>query len=124
MFGFSRLPDHDCNILVFMLTNEAARMLFADDWEPQARRIVALFRVAYDRYAGDPAFEDLVARLARQSPAFTTWWSAHDIGMPVSGKKTLHRAGQGGVHYVHASFQSNDNPALKISLYKRVDIGA
>ena len=120
LFGFEGMSEPDRNILLFMLTNPAARTLFADDWTAQAKRMVALFRVAHDQHAGDAAFQDLVSRLDQMSAEFRRWWSSHRIGSPSAGEKILHRVGRGGTRYVYASFQSNDDPVLKLALYKRI----
>lgn len=123
LFGFGAMAEPDRNILLFMLTDPIARELFGDDWSFQAKRMVALFRVAYDAHAGDPAFEDLVSRLIDASPTFISWWRSHGVALPGAGTKTLHSAGGVGASYVYASFQSNDDPAMKLALYKRCDTG-
>ena len=50
-----------------MLTNPAMRRLFGATWEDEAKRIVAQFRATHDLWAGDPAFRDLLQRLAHLS---------------------------------------------------------
>ena len=77
------------NTLAYVLTTPAGRALFGDGWEAQARRMTAQFRVAYDVFAGDPAFEELVARLEAGCPGFAAWWEAHDVRAAPSGRKRL-----------------------------------
>ena len=50
---------------------------------------------------------------------FDAWWSEHGIGAPVSGTKQLSHPTLGVVRYEYASFQANDDPALKLALYTR-----
>lgn len=121
LFAFSRMEEGDRNILLFMLTDTAASTLFGADWASQAARMVALFRATYDSHAGDPAFEDLVMRLTAGSADFVVWWRSHHVGRLAAGTKRLHRSEAVGGSYVYASFQSNDDPALKLALYKRQD---
>ena len=78
--------------------------------------MVTQFRAAHDLWAGDPAFAGLVKRLARDSREFARWWNAHDVGEARAGRKVLHRANR-AFPFVYASFQSNDDPALRLVIY-------
>lgn len=113
---FARVKEEDRNILLFVLTDPAARPLFDTEWAAIARRMVTQFRAAHDLWAGDPAFAELVARLRRESREFARWWSVHDVGETRAGRKVLHRADR-AFPFVHASFQSNDDPALRLVIY-------
>lgn len=113
---FARINETDRNILLFVLTDPAARPLFGAEWAAIARRMVTQFRAAHDLWAADPAFIDLVARLRRESRDFARWWSMHDVGETRAGRKVLHRADR-AFPFLHASFQSNDAPALRLVIY-------
>ncbi|NTS63785.1 helix-turn-helix domain-containing protein [Sphingomonas sp. HHU CXW] len=120
LFGdFAHLADDDRNILHWMLTNPAALTLFGDGWSDEARRVVDLFRVSHDLWRGDPAFTALVARVRAASPSFASWWDDHNIRAPRSGIKRLHHPVLGPVSYAHASFQANDDPSLRLTIYTR-----
>jgi hypothetical protein len=79
--------------------------------------MVAQFRSTYDIWAGDPAFMSLLERLRQASPEFSTLWGAHDVRGAVSGRKVLNHAKKGRLHFEYASFQANDDPALKLVIY-------
>lgn len=113
---FGRIDEADRNILLFMLTDPRARTLFGPGWAGEARRMVSLFRAGFDPWAGDPAFEQLVARLRDACPPFADWWAGHELAAPVSGSKLLTRRG-GRLGYDYASFQANDDPRLKLAVY-------
>ena len=113
---FARLKEEDRNMLLFVLTHPEARALFGTDWSAIARRIVTQFHAAHDLWVGDPAFVELVARLRRESREFGHWWNAHDVGQTRAGRKVLHRAGR-TFPFIHASFQSTDDPALRLVIY-------
>ena len=81
--------------------------------------MVALFRPAHDLWPGDAAFAGLVRHLRRGCPEFEGWWADHGIGAPVSGSKVLHHPTLGILHLDHATFQANDDPALRLALYTR-----
>lgn len=117
---FERQPEQDRNILLYMLTDPAARQLFAEGWSGEARRMVAQFRLTYDLWAGDPAFVALADTLRRKSCEFAAWWETHEIRSVGSGQKVLHPRGRGPLRFEYASFQANDDPALKLSMYTRV----
>jgi transcriptional regulator with XRE-family HTH domain len=52
---FARVKEENRNILLFVLTDPAARPLFGAEWAVIARRMVTQFRAAHDLWAGDPA---------------------------------------------------------------------
>lgn len=120
IFAFSRLPEDDRNILICMLTNAKTRRLFGAGWAHEAKRMVAEFRATHDHWAGDPAFLDLVARLRQGSPEFVTWWEAHDIRSVAAGRKMLSHPQKGSINFEYATFQANDDPALKLVIYAPV----
>jgi len=119
---FGRLADDDRNILGYMLTDPNARYLFGPTWAAEAQRMVAQFRITYDLWADDPAFLDLVARLREGSPEFALWWEAHDIRSVVDGQKRLHHPTKGLLCFAYATFQANDDPALKLVIYTPCDL--
>jgi transcriptional regulator with XRE-family HTH domain len=117
IFGFGRLAEADRNILICMLTNPHTRRLFAAGWADEAKRMVAQFRATHDLWAGDPAFLELLQRLRQGCPEFAGWWEAHDIKGVAGGRKVLNHRGKGQLRFEHASFQANDDPALKLVIY-------
>ncbi|UFZ06020.1 helix-turn-helix transcriptional regulator [Bradyrhizobium ontarionense] len=117
IFGFSRLADDERNTLLLALCTPGARQLFGPQWKEQARRMVAQFRVTHDLWAGDPAFVDLLARLRRGSREFRQWWAVHDIAGLAAGEKLLDHPKKGRLTLKYATFQANDDPALKLAIY-------
>lgn len=120
LFGdFGRLAPEDRNILHWMLTDPAARHVFGETWDQEARRMVSLFRASHDLWTGDTAFVALVERIRAGCLEFDAWWSEHRVSAPISGSKRLRHPALGVVLYEYASFQANDDPALKLALYTR-----
>ena len=113
-------PEADRNILVYMLTEPAARHLFGAAWADEARRMIGQFRSTHDLMADDPAFLDLLRRLGRGCPEFEAWWQAHDIRSGGSGRKVLNHPEMGRLCFEYATFQANDDPALKLAIYTPV----
>lgn len=120
VFAFSRLPADDRNTLVCILTNAATRRLFGASWADEARRVVAQFRATHDLWAGDPAFRGLLTRLQEGCPEFSGWWETHDIKSSIAGRKLLNHPKKGRLAFEYASFQANDDPALKLIIYTAV----
>ncbi len=105
------------NILLFMFTDGEARRLFGDGWAEEARRMLSLFRATHDLWPDDPSFTGLVGRLRAGCAEFGPWWADHDVALPRSGSKRLHLGMGGTALYEYATFQANDDPALKLALY-------
>jgi transcriptional regulator with XRE-family HTH domain len=120
IFAFSRLREEDRNSLISMLANPKSRRLFAANWADEARRMVAQFRATHDLWAGDPAFLELLQRLREGCPEFSGWWETHDIKSVVGGQKVVNHPKKGVLRFEHASFQANDDPALKLVIYTPV----
>ncbi len=104
-------------MLVFMLTNSRARVLFGIGWKEKTRRMVAQFRIAYDYWAGDPMFESLVDQLGRDCPLFARWWASHEIRAPAWGVNTLIHPTLGLHRYVYSTFDCPDDAALKLAIF-------
>ncbi len=121
LFDFDRLPEAARNILLFVLTDPQARALFGAAWAEEAQRMVAQFRVTHDLWAADPAFLELLARLRVGCPPFTGWWEAHEVRKGGTGQKTLHHPRHGRLRFDYATFQANDDPALKMAIYLPVE---
>jgi transcriptional regulator with XRE-family HTH domain len=120
LFGdFGRRAPEERNILLWMCADPDAGTLFGATWAEEARRMASLFRAAHDLWPGDAAFAGLVEGISARCPEFDALWSEHGVGAPVSGTKRLRHPALGVVRYEYASFQANDDPALKLALYTR-----
>lgn len=117
IFGFSEASDADRNSLVSVLTDPRTRALFRDGWSAIAKRMVEQFRTTHDLWAGDPAFSALLARLREGCPEFDAWWAPHEVQDAPAGRKVLHHPRLGELCFEHASFQSNDDPTLRLVIY-------
>ena len=115
---FGAVAEADRNILVYVLTDPIARRVFGAAWAGQAARMVARFRATHDLWAGDPAFTGLVRQLRERSPEFTGWWDAHAVGTgAATGEKVLVHPSDGPLRYEYATFQVNDDPAMRLTVY-------
>ena len=118
LVDFGLLDPEERNILAFMIVQPADRQVFGAAWADEVRRMVAQFRTAYDLWVDDPAFVDLVKRLRASSAEFARWWKEHDVRRSgITGQKQLHHPEHGLRRFEYATFQSNDDPALKLAIY-------
>ncbi len=116
--NFGRVAEADRNILIYVLTDPDARRVFGAAWAGQAARMVARFRGTHDLWAGDPAFTSLVRSLRDRSPEFAGWWDAHEVASSAgTGEKVLVHPSDGPLRYEYATFQVNDDPALRLTIY-------
>jgi hypothetical protein len=53
-------------------------------------------------------------------PEFATWWKGHEVHGSAAGIKLVKHPTQGVLRLAHASFQSNDDPSLRLVIYARV----
>jgi hypothetical protein len=51
---------------------------------------------------------------------FSRWWGAHEVRGTAAGRKTLNHPNRGVLQFEYASFQANDDPALKLVIYTPV----
>ncbi len=79
--------------------------------------MVAQFRATHDLWAGDPAFVALLERLRNGCPEFGAWWEAHDVRGITAGRKHLTHPTKGRLDFEYATFQANDDPALKLIIF-------
>ena len=118
--GLTKVREQDRNLLLLMLTAPEMKSIFADVWEAEGKRMLALFRTTYDFWAGDAAFVELRERLRAGCPQFESWWNTHDVGSGAGVQKLLHHPTRGILRFSTASFQANDDPALKLAIYTPV----
>lgn len=113
----AKQPDRDRNILLYMLVNPNARVIFGNHWEDEARRMVSLFRATFDLEGENTGFCNLVERVRSGCPEFGGWWDSHDVAKPVSGIKQLRHPDCGLRQFAYTTLQLNDDPRLRLTVY-------
>jgi PAS domain-containing protein len=82
---------------------------------------LAMFRADCARYAGDPDFERLVARLTRLSPEFAQWWPQREVARPLAGQKRIDHPTAGRMLFEYSSFGVGDPPDMKLIVFTPLD---
>ncbi len=113
---YAQLPPEQRNHLWLVFTDPACRRLLRD-WETEARRMLAKFRLDYGRANGDPTFEALVTTLGAASAEFRRWWPLQDVSGLGEGIKRLRHPTLGEVHLEHTAFLVEGATDLRLVIY-------
>jgi transcriptional regulator with XRE-family HTH domain len=117
VFGnLDSIPRWSRNHVWLHFMDPARREMFAD-WERSSRLLVAKFRADSARHLGDPAFEDLIARLRQSSPEFCKEWKRHEVARGGEGRKQVRHPEAGLMLFEHAVFHPSADPELRLILY-------
>ncbi|MFD3456375.1 helix-turn-helix domain-containing protein [Streptomyces sp. NPDC058691] len=76
---FGAMPARERNAARWIVLDEAARSLFADDWERVASEFVGTLRMDAARHPDDPRTAELVGELSMKSERFRRWWAAQKV---------------------------------------------
>jgi transcriptional regulator with XRE-family HTH domain len=121
VFGpYERLKGDERNTLHLVFADPDHRRLLVD-WEAVARASLAMFRADCARYAGDPDFERLVARLTRLSPEFAQWWPQREVARPLAGQKRIDHPTAGRMLFEYSSLGVGDPPEIKLIVFTPLD---
>jgi transcriptional regulator with XRE-family HTH domain len=112
------IPDGKPNQMWSILMDRGRRKMYArSDWEEAARNAVARFRADSARHLGDPAFEELIELLKRESPEFAEWWPRHEVARSGEGRKVLRHPKAGKLVFEHAVFKREEQLEQRLVLY-------
>jgi transcriptional regulator with XRE-family HTH domain len=115
---FSKVPVARRNTLLQIFTSPEVRSRYPR-WEEEAHSALEDFRLSYDFWSHSPEFNALVDELRTASREFATWWRTHQIRPKPSGRKLMLHPRYGRIAVVYSTFQTNDNPDLRLILYSR-----
>jgi hypothetical protein len=104
-----------------MFLNPRARRLIVN-WDIEARRMLARFRLAVCARLGDPEIGRLLARLTHASPQFATWWSEFDDVMAERPqRKELAHPIAGPLVFEYLTYQICDNESFRFVVHTPLD---
>ncbi|AOB29688.1 hypothetical protein AKI39_01840 [Bordetella sp. H567] len=117
LFGdYGALPPESRNVLMLVFTTPHYRRLMVD-WEGDARRVMAKFRLDHGRANGDASFAALVAQLCDGSPEFNLWWPRQDVWGQSEGLKRIRHETLGEMTFEHTAFTVESAPDLRLVAY-------
>jgi hypothetical protein len=85
---FAKVSLAERNTLLQLFTSPEVQHRYPR-WSDEARSALESFRVTYDLWSHDPAFNALVDELTARSPEFARWWKAHGVRPKHSGAKDV-----------------------------------
>lgn len=117
---FPAMPAKQRNAARWVLLDEAARSLWADDWETVVAELVGALRMDAARYPDDPKTAELVGELSIKSELFRKWWSKQKVVEFAHGTKHLHHplVGDLTVESEVVTFPGDPDQALFVYLTK------
>ena len=113
---FNTSSTYERNILRSLFTDPLLRCGF-NDWEKEARGMLALFRASSERYVREAWFKTLVTELEQASSEFREWWPRHDIQSAYTGHKELNHPLVGWLVLQTSTFQVVDAPDLRMLIF-------
>ena len=82
--------------------------------------MVAQLRRSYGRHVGDPAWEEFVALMIRESPAFAQMWASGDVAAPGRRVKVFQHAEIGLIHLTSMSLSIDGMAEHRFVIYTPV----
>ena len=107
------MPQRPMNAARFIFLDPRAHT-FYQDWEGNARQIVALLRAEAGRAPYDRILTDLVGELATRSDLFRTLWASHDVRVHRTGSKNLHHPIVGDLDLTFEAMDLTSDPGLQL----------
>ncbi|WP_037348404.1 helix-turn-helix transcriptional regulator [Sciscionella sediminilitoris] len=115
VFGdWSTLDAADRGLLTLMFTDPFIRRLFRD-WQVQAQRVLADFRLSTALETGDPVLSNTVDRLIDVSPEFRQWWHQYPAQTRGESRTTLDHPELGTLLFQHVPMRTQDGSGIRAS---------
>ena len=92
------LPPDRCNIMWLVFADPSHRQVWVN-WEERSRLLLAEFRAAAGRHAGDPRFAELIEVLSDASSEFCSRWSQHEVKQSIAGTLTIRLPSVGTIRF-------------------------
>ena len=117
-------PDHlppDRRYLLWWLMVEPGAGEMTPQREETARNTLGRFRAEYARHAGEPEYEEFLARISTHSPRFREWWDEHEVIEAQRGTKIMQHPRLGTLRLHHAQTVPTGQPELRLAVYAPAD---
>lgn len=117
VFGdFSEIPVEDRNIAWLTFADGQLRHTM-EDWDRDARRLVARLRADYARAAGDELFQRLIDRLLENSDDFRRIWQTHAVLETGAGTRHVNIEGFGALEFDYTVCRIGETDQTKLVIY-------
>ncbi|HEY5566407.1 MAG TPA: helix-turn-helix transcriptional regulator [Gammaproteobacteria bacterium] len=112
---YGRLPPERRNLLRLLLVDDTSYQNNPEGYYTTARRVLSKFRVDYSQYCDDPAFDELIEGLNRDSAIFRELWNTPEV-MNRSEAVAYHPQ-LGGLWFEHTSYVPEGSPTLRLVIF-------
>ncbi|MEU9000350.1 helix-turn-helix transcriptional regulator [Streptomyces caniferus] len=113
-------PVDERNLLWLLFTHREMRSLLVD-WHEDTQRLIAQYRAAAARHAGDPRFEQLTQTLCQASSEFRQGWTQHDIGTFEPARKEFDHPALGRLTLEYTKLIPDENSDVIVVIYLPAD---
>jgi hypothetical protein len=120
MIDLDGLTVDERNLLWLAFTSDQWRACIGD-LEDQCARLVASFRGAMASHLGEPAWQDLLARLLAQSQQFARLWEQHEVAPPGQRTKLIASPRLGVLRLESTSLWVSQQGAVRLVVYTPMD---
>jgi len=117
VFGeFSEVPKEDRNIAWLTFADGPFRYTM-ENWEQDARRLVARLRADYASTAGDKLFQHLIDRLLESSDDFRRIWKTHAVLETAAGTRQVNIKRFGTLEFDYTVCRIGETNQTKLVIY-------
>lgn len=118
VFGdLSLRSARDRNLLWVTFDSEEFHELQGENWENEAKIILALFRAGYAQHADDPWWSEQIEALCEKSSEFHKLWQLHDVVQVPNQSKRVHHPTVGILEFDYMVLLPPDAPDLQVSIH-------
>lgn len=107
------LPGEHRNLLWVIFADPDTRNL-VDDWDGQARRILAEFRAGTVGLRGQPGWQALIDDLSTRSSEFADWWQHVDVAGFQTRLRRYHHPRAGELVFEYQQLTPSEWPGLRV----------
>lgn len=112
---YGELPPARRNLLRLLLVDDTSYQDDPEAYGAMVRRVLSKFRVDYSQYSDDPAFDELINGLMKDSPGFRELWNSAEV-MNRSEAVAFHPQ-LGGMWFEHTSYVPEGSPMLRLVVF-------
>lgn len=109
------MSPRERNLLWLLFTDRRQHTLFVD-WEEEAQRSLAAFRISTQRYIGEAWLTKIVTNLEEASPEFRKWWPRYDVQGCNTIERRLNHPHVGLLTLQTTTFQLASHPGLQMTV--------
>lgn len=111
---YPKLAPSERNILRLIFFDPRVREILRESWEPEARRIVMMFRTNMIRVGITQRAQALIDELCERSPEFKALWEEGGVNSKRAGTKRMYRSEVGSYTLEYSTYAVNDRPELSL----------